>query len=134
MTPFVSCPDGVRRKEMSPRCCMAAVYVLASDRLLAGPFVSSFYLFISSAAACLLPHISACLFFVLWQMFQRFRSLYETVQQRSKKKNIFMWMRASVRSPQHCATNFLLMPNQRPGGTGILTRHWYWFHDRHSLA
>lgn len=74
----------------------------------------SVYLFVFSAAACLLPHISyVCLsVFVLWRMFQCCRSLYQKVQQR---KNIIKWIRASVHLPLHCATGCPSMPNTALG-------------------
>lgn len=59
-------------------CSLHACIWLFACQSLCLSFYLSVYLFISSTAACLLPHISVC--FVLWQMFQCCRSLYLKIQ------------------------------------------------------
>lgn len=65
VTLFVSCPDGVRRKINWPMMPHGVHFVCVCLFACLPPcpsFDLSVYLFISSTAACLLPHISACLF------------------------------------------------------------------------
>lgn len=59
-------------------------------------FYLSAYLFISSTSACLLPHISACLFLYCGRCFSA-AGLY--IRKCSRGKKMFKWIRASVYSP-----------------------------------
>lgn len=137
MTLFVSCPDGVWRKEISPRCCMAAVYVCASDRLLATLYAClstcpSTCLSPQQLPVCFLIYLPVC-FFVLRQMFQCCRSLYETVQQRIKKKCLHVDESVRTFTLALCH-KFSFDAKPTPLGDRNTYETLVWFHDKHSLV
>lgn len=78
-------------------CSMCACILLFASLSVCLSFYLSVYLFISSTAACLPPHISACLFLYCGRCFNA-AGLYIRKFSR-EKKNLFKWIRASVHSP-----------------------------------
>lgn len=99
------CPDGVRRKEIRPWCCMDWMYLCAQFRCVhltvCLPVCLSVYLpvclpvYLLNSCLSAFSYISLSVF-VLWQMFQCCRSY---IRKCSRRKKILKWMRVPEHSP-----------------------------------